>query len=169
MAIAIELVRNTIQHFKYLKTNPFRGIPKIVLSTNLKFIIFAVGYPSSYRVIALHFFFLSNFRCSQNPFCSYSPACSMRTLDVSRKSATYCLHFYRVYFSMHIQTFRSSHTPWLAPLRFYGSATISPATRQRSRYCSKSMRCQSRNCSMYSDAAICSTCAHFTHGKHHPH
>lgn len=66
MAIAIELVRNTIQHFKYFKTNPFGGISKIVLSTNLKFIIFAVGYPSSYRVIAIRF--CSNFRCAQNSF-----------------------------------------------------------------------------------------------------
>lgn len=53
VAIAIELVRNTIQHFKYLKSTPFRSIWKIVSSTNLKFIIFAVGYPSAYRVIEL--------------------------------------------------------------------------------------------------------------------
>lgn len=51
VAIGIELVRNTIKYFKYLKSMPFRGISKILLSTNPKFCIFAVGYPSAYRVI----------------------------------------------------------------------------------------------------------------------
>lgn len=58
VAIAIELVRNTIKYFKYLKSRPLRGIAKIIRSINLKFILFAVGYPSSYRVTSTTYYIL---------------------------------------------------------------------------------------------------------------
>lgn len=77
IGVAIEFVRSLLKNFGALKMNPMNGIYLILRRVNLKFLLFAIGYPSSYRVrivflfksltrIVLFIFFSKIFNCILN-------------------------------------------------------------------------------------------------------
>lgn len=57
--MAIELARGAIKHIDIIKSNVFRGIWATIRNFNLKFVLFATGYPTTYRVINHNFNFIS--------------------------------------------------------------------------------------------------------------
>lgn len=50
IGIGIELIRSTVNNLHILKRNFIEGICAIIRKINLKFILFAIGYPCGYRV-----------------------------------------------------------------------------------------------------------------------
>lgn len=129
IGLAIELIRSTLKHFDHLKRHFFKGIWMIISKFNFKFTLFAIGYPSGYRVIVelfrfnsithmtpfrfvLPFFFLS--RCS--------PACSIDFMDLNRSLPICLQHFWPAVSFTYIQRCRSYLIAWLVRLKYCGNA-----------------------------------------------
>lgn len=118
IGIAIELVRSSLNHLDHLKRNLFTGIAMMIRNINLKFLLFAIGYPSSYRVKKKRPkshspIWTLNFRTSfkrKHSHFRFSRVISIGCMDLKQSLEISLLHFWRVDFSIFIQNIRFYRT-----------------------------------------------------------
>lgn len=70
IGIAIELIRSILNNIGNLKSNLCTGIWAMIRNFNMKFLLFAIGYPSGYRILTCYFNRLYGFETKFGNFFS---------------------------------------------------------------------------------------------------
>lgn len=129
IGIAMELVRSILKHFNSLKSNLFKGVWTIMRKFNFKFVLFAIGYPSSYRVsVSLNHDICTNSKSkhADEGFHCFNFRFSLASLTVcmdwKQNSRTFLLHFWPADFFTFIRSYHFQLIVSHAPSKFHGNA-----------------------------------------------
>lgn len=174
-----------MKNFNHLKRHYAKGIWKIMRNFNFKFVLFAFGYPSTYRVCEFEIFiihivwqscahiirsFVERPQMKRNEIdftCRFSPVCSIDFMDMKQRLHTFWPHFYRADFSTFIRNCQSYHTALRAPLKLYGNAFYGGINDAKSQCYIKWMRCHWRGYFIPYLWDFYFICEHFIRGKRH--